>query len=328
MLVQLPNEISNYNALQVSLTERVSHGLQFNLGYTFSHALDEASGVSNSGDGNLQNTQNPINNYGNAAFDARHHLTLTATYDIPGMKAPAQLLTGWQLNTTLTVLSALPFNASDMTDDLSGTGIKQDRWNIYGDPGNFTAGTATQIPCFGLAASKTFTPANGCVTVAPGTAGSVIGQAGFVSNFPSQCVAAAAGGANNAALVGAALANNTYGELATLGCYMENGTAIAPAAPGTYGDMGHNILRGHPYKETDVSVTKTWNVRESLKAQFRAEIFNVFNQVQYATPYQTTNSNLAAPATFGRSLSTPNTFSFIFGSGGPRTMQMALKLIF
>ena len=41
-------------------------------------------GVSNSADTNLKNTQNPLHNYGNAAFDARHHLTLTATYDIPG----------------------------------------------------------------------------------------------------------------------------------------------------------------------------------------------------------------------------------------------------
>ena len=40
--VQFPNEISNYNAMQATLTERVSHGLQFTLGYTFSHALDEA----------------------------------------------------------------------------------------------------------------------------------------------------------------------------------------------------------------------------------------------------------------------------------------------
>ena len=92
--------------------------------------------------------------------------------------------------------------------------------------------------------------------------------------------------------------------------------------------MGHNVLRGHAYKETDFSVTKSWKFQERLTAQFRAEIFNLFNEVNYATPYQTTNSNLAAPANFGRATSTPNTFSFIFGSGGPRTMQLALKLIF
>ena len=65
--------------------------------------------------------------------------------------------------------------------------------------------------------------------------------------------------------------------------------------------MGHNVLRGHAFKETDVSVTKSWKFQERLTAQFRAEIFNIFNAVNYSTPYQTTNSNLAAPATFGRS---------------------------
>ena len=146
-----------------------------------------------------------------------------------------------------------------------------------------------------------------------------------MSGFPVQCVNAAAGGATNSALPAA---DNPYGELATLGCYLENGTAISPAGQGTYGDMPRNVLRGQPFKETDLSITKSWRFRERLTAQYRAEFFNIFNSVEYATPYLTTNSNLASPANFGRSLSTPNTFSFIFGSGGPRTMQMALKLIF
>ena len=35
--------ISNYNALQVTLNQRVSHGLSFLAGYTYAHALDDAS---------------------------------------------------------------------------------------------------------------------------------------------------------------------------------------------------------------------------------------------------------------------------------------------
>ena len=52
------------------------------------------------------------------------------------------MLTGWQVNMTETILSALPFNAQDGTNDLSGTGILQDRWNIVGSPSNIVAGTA------------------------------------------------------------------------------------------------------------------------------------------------------------------------------------------
>lgn len=321
--VLFPNEISNYNGMQLTLTERPSHGLQFTLGYTLSHALDESSGLSNAANTNLENTQAPGLDYGNAAFDARHHLTLTATYDIPGIKAPAQLLQGWQVNGTLTVLSALPWNAYDATDDLSGTGINQDRWNIFGNPGNFKAGTAGQITCYSLSSGK-FASSSNCITVAS-VANTNLGTAANVANFPAPCVNAAAGGPVNSSLASTV---NPYAELALLGCYVQNGTAISPAGQGTYGDMARNVLRGQPFKETDLSITKSWKFRERLTAQYRAEFFNIFNAVQYATPYLTTNSNLASPANFGRSLNTPNTFSFIFGSGGPRTMQMALKLIF
>src|SRR6185437_6348283 len=109
-------------------------------------------------------------------------------------------------------------------------------------------------------------------------------------------------------------------ELGTLGCYFQNGTAIVPAAQGTYGNMGRNVLNGHPFHETDMSVTKSWKFSERMTAQFRGEFFNVWNAVEYATA----NANLSAPTTFGRSTSTPNTFSLIFGNGGPRTVQLGL----
>jgi hypothetical protein len=66
-----------------------------------------------------------------------------------------------------------------------------------------------------------------------------------------------------------------------------------------------------------------------MAVQFRAEFFNIFNAVEFSNPGQSTaTANLAAPATFGSSSSTPNTFSFIFGSGGPRTAQLGLKFLF
>jgi hypothetical protein len=55
-----------------------------------------------------------------------------------------------------------------------------------------------------------------------------------------------------------------------------------------------------------------------------SEFFNIFNAAEYNFP----NSNLASPSTFGAATSTPNTASLIFGNGGPRTVQLGLKLIF
>jgi hypothetical protein len=337
-------DISNYNGLQTTLTERISHGLRFTAGYTYAHALDDSSGT------NPQNTLNPLKDYGNATPDARHHFTLTGTYDIPGRKAPLQMLEGWQVNVLLNVLSALPYNAVDTTDDLSGTGILQDHWNILGSPNNIQGGTAAQIPCYGIASSS-FGKSGACSVVGGTNTLTTTGaiptpSSSAISSYPAQCVAAAeAASVSNGGLwnvstsssstvispvmAGSAFSTidpdyNGLAALANLGCYFENGTAIVPAAQGTYGDMGRDVLRDHPFKETDLSITKSWKIRERLTAQFRGEFFNVFNATEYALPA----ANLAAPATFGIAASTPNTTSLIFGNGGPRTVQLGLKLLF
>jgi hypothetical protein len=145
-----------------------------------------------------------------------------------------------------------------------------------------------------------------------------------VSALPAQCISASSASAVNPAV-------NTTGlqALASFGCYFQNGTAIAPAAQGTYGDMARDVLGGSPFRETNLSVTKSWKVRASMSLQFRAEFFNIFNAVEFSNPGQSTaTANLAAPGSFGASSSTPNTFSFIFGSGGPRTAQLRLEFLF
>ncbi len=93
--------------------------------------------------------------------------------------------------------------------------------------------------------------------------------------------------------------------------------------------MARNALRDQAFRETDLSVTKTWKFKESMAVQFRAEVFNIFNAVEFTNPGQSsTSGNLASPTAFGAATSTPNTFSFIFGSGGPRTAQLGLKFLF
>ena len=329
------NDFSTYEALQATLQKRVSHGLTFLAGYTYGHALDTASSTALTEQGN-----NPRGDYGNATFDARHHFTFTGTYDIPGIKSPGQILQGWQANVVLLLMSGLPYNADDTTDDLSGTGINLDRWNILGDADNIKGGTASSIPCFGVPGS-TFATNGACTIVAAGT--STKGTPAFVTNMPSQCVAAAEtnsvsnGGLWNVSsnssvpspsnLLGSASADRAYNALASLGtfgCYYQNGTAIVPSAQGTYGDMGRDVLTGHTFRETDLSITKTWKFKERMTAQFRAEFFNIWNAVEYAPPA----GNLASPSTFGASATTPNLLSLIFGNGSPREVQLGLKLIF
>ena len=70
--------ISNYHALQVQLRKRLSHGLQFTAAYTYSHALDEQSGLGLFVTGN--NALTPRANYGSADFDQTHVLLVNYSY--------------------------------------------------------------------------------------------------------------------------------------------------------------------------------------------------------------------------------------------------------
>ena len=63
-------------------------------------------------------------------------------------------------------------------------------------------------------------------------------------------------------------------------------------------------------------------MQEDREVQFRAEVFNLFNTPQFAAP----QANLAAPATFGKSLSTINSSGGYFGSN--RQIQFGLKFLF
>ena len=136
---------SNYNGLQVTLTQRPVHGLSFLAAYTYSHALDDAS--ENWNQYGVQNSLAPQLEYANSDFDIRHRFTFTLTYAIPGKKSFAHLLEGWQINTIVSLYSSLPWTALDTADDISGTGENNDHWDFFGTPSDFKSGP-NPIPYF------------------------------------------------------------------------------------------------------------------------------------------------------------------------------------
>ena len=144
---------SNYDGLQTTLTARAYHGLTFAAVYTYSHSLDDGSVETNMVV--PQNSLNPFADYGNSLDDLRHRFTFAPTYQIPGKKAWAQMLEGWELASAFTISSGRPYNLTDSGDDLSGTGEKQDRWTLVGNPQDFSGfGGSTPIPCYSAASGK------------------------------------------------------------------------------------------------------------------------------------------------------------------------------
>jgi hypothetical protein len=120
--------------------------------------------------------------------------------------------------------------------------------------------------------------------------------------------------------------------LASFGCYMAGNSVIVPPAQGTYGSMARNSLFGSGFHQWDLSVTKNWRIKERLTAQFRAEIFNALNSTNFAGPGNVagTNSNPSSPSAFGVSPGTPDVANSapVFGTGGPRKIQLGAKFIF
>jgi len=125
--------------------------------------------------------------------------------------------------------------------------------------------------------------------------------------------------------------------LANLGCYASGSSVLVPPAFGSHGTLGPNVFRGFPFYNWDLSVTKMWKFKERLTAQFRAEFFNVLNHPNISNPFggaggdnTYTDPSGTAGASFGFRPETPDVTSSnpVLGSGGPRAVQLGLKLIF
>jgi hypothetical protein len=99
-----------------------------------------------------------------------------------------------------------------------------------------------------------------------------------------------------------------------------NPSAFIQPLPGTYGNVGRNILAGPSLAETDISAAKKFLLSERLGLQFRAEIFNLFNHTNLNTP----NPVVYAAATGGPS---PTAGIITSTATSSRQVQFGLKFL-
>ncbi len=93
--------------------------------------------------------------------------------------------------------------------------------------------------------------------------------------------------------------------------------ALVPAVSGVAirpGTAGTSLVRGPGTWQLDFSAAKNFRIREQMRLQFRADMFNAPNSVRLSGP----NTGISTPSTFGR----------ITGARGMRSMQMGLRLSF
>jgi hypothetical protein len=287
---------SNYNGLQATLNSRNFHGLNMVLGYTYAHALDDvgANWDFGAGYGLPQNSFNPAAEYANSDFDIRHRLTLSLTYLIPGKQGYGQMLEGWELNSIATIESSQPWGPIDLTTDLTGLG---------GLPVSPPQATPMRWDFFGHPSD--FKSGSQPIPYFPGTSNPA-------------CVA----DANNAGLLAS---------LGAWGCYAKGGSIMIPPAFGTFGTMGRNLFPDSGFRNLDFSVAKNFHFGERLRAQFRAEFFNILNHPNFANPYGGQNgygnNDPGAAGSFGCGCATPDIAAAnpVIGSGGSRAVQLGLK---
>ena len=83
---------------------------------------------------------------------------------------------------------------------------------------------------------------------------------------------------------------------------------------GRFGTLPRNVLRGDTQKRVDMAISKTTNLTERYKIEFRTEFFNIFNNVNFALPV-----NDLQDGSVGHIENTV---------GGPRVIQFGLRFVF
>jgi hypothetical protein len=294
---------SSYHSLQLSVTRRLSHGLQFLASYTYAKSLDNASGSGGGagitglvntgavGDTStiLGNQLNARANRGVSDFDRTHRLVLSYIWDLPapnfarGSRTGRLALSGWQFTGIDTAMSGLPI---DIVDTGSGSFYGLDRGSNPLARPSMASGAACSSAQNNAPSGYFLNP---YVFVRP------VIQPG--QPIPSS-----------------------------------GGASIAGEAGTDIGDVPRNCLRGPRQVNADFGVGKHFSLRESTNMEFRTEFFNVFNHVNLANPISNFNAVAgtggAINAATGQVINAGNFGRPVSTSNNPRLIQFTLKLNF
>jgi hypothetical protein len=112
-----------------------------------------------------------------------------------------------------------------------------------------------------------------------------------------------------------------------------NSASFTAAPPGQQGDFGRNVQRGFDATQADIGLQRVFRVTEKVGLRLRGEFFNILNHPNFGSP-----DNVLTDALFGRSTQTlanslgsggaNGGFNPLYQIGGPRSIQLALKLVF
>ncbi|HUM03912.1 MAG TPA: TonB-dependent receptor [Terriglobales bacterium] len=291
---------SNYSGLQFAVKKQMSHGLAFNLNYTWSHSIDEGStwhsGATSSngagaGDGYTYDVGIPGVDRGNSIFDIRQRLVANYVWEFPWFKdqhgVAGHILGGWQYN-----------------------GIISWQTGAHWEPWTFTNGGApvgSVVNSLGAECSQADIDDGDCHNT-----GGDYNLDGVRNDRPNAA-------AKNYDPGHDGWANGWGSDFKFTGNGSSaNGFFSAPCL-GCIGNMGRNSFVGPSFVTWDTSLFKNIKITERVGIQFRAEAFNVLNHTNFQLPGAGGATNM-------------RTNSGAFGQAGgtfnPRNLQFGLKIHF
>jgi hypothetical protein len=244
--------ISAYHALTSHLEQRLSHGFQAGVSYTFSHATDEQSGL-----GLFYNGNNPTNlrsGYGSADFDRTHVLNFTYGYTTPTFVSKSTLagkaLDSWGLHGIAIIQSGQPYSVIDYSGAVG---------SIFYSTFN---GITNPIVPLNYAA--------GCTAK-----NALTGQSGAFYNLNTQ-----SGGALKASCFTLPLI-----PVGTMG------VPAGDPFETNFTSGQRNIFRQSWQRRGDVSLSKDFPIHESLNLHYTFDVYNVTNTASFDIPQNNVNQN-------------------------------------
>ncbi|HZE73179.1 MAG TPA: TonB-dependent receptor [Pyrinomonadaceae bacterium] len=281
---------SNYNSLETKFQRRLSAGLQTLVAYTWSKSIDVGSGYFNvengpGGGSTLQNFYDSSTGRGVSSYDIPHFLSWSTLYEFPAGRGKRWFRSG---------------PASWLLGDWQTNFILQAR---SGAPFNLqVAGDLANLRGNAPTAPGNYLRPN--LIADPFKAGPV------PANPDPNCQKTISQGGRAADAV------------RTIASWINPCAFGIP--DGTFGSLGRNVFRGPSVFNMDLSLFKSFPVREGWKLQLRAEAFNVFNVQNWDTPANanlTLNSGNVIVANVGR-------ISGLAQGTNPRQIQFGIRFVF
>lgn len=290
--------ISHYNALEFSVTKRLSHGLQINGSYTWSHALDESSALGLFYNGN--DPLNPRSAYGTADFDRTHAFAFSYLYQLPKPVSndrswAGQFLNGWGVSGITVLESGLPYSVWDYSGGSAAI--------YYSSNDVITNPLLPLVP--GATAKATQVTVNGTPGLNP-------------NNFAIPLLSPGQDGVPPCGPV-----NDGFNNSETICDNVESG----------YGAASRNNFRSPFQSRFDVSVFKDFKLSERFNLHYQADFFNLFNTTSFDAPNNNSqlNPNYYDYPVYltGTQNQQQNGFGVMQQTiGSPRFIQMSLHLMF